>query len=65
MNASRFYDGVYAEANRTNEASGRSWHVPEASRVTFRQSFGGSILIGLAGVMVFCGLIWTLAAAFS
>lgn len=34
-------------------------------RVPFRQSFGGSILIGLAGVMVFCGLIWTLAEALS
>ena len=32
MSFSRFYDGIYAEANRTNEASGRSWHVPAETR---------------------------------
>lgn len=25
----RFYDGIFAEANRSNEAAGRSFHVPE------------------------------------
>lgn len=24
-----FFDGIYDAANRTNEATGRSWHVPE------------------------------------
>jgi hypothetical protein len=23
-----FYDGIFTEANRTNEATGRSWHIP-------------------------------------
>lgn len=27
-----FFDGVYDAANRTNEAAGRSWHIPEAER---------------------------------
>jgi hypothetical protein len=26
--ADPFYDGIFTEANRTNEASGRSWHIP-------------------------------------
>jgi len=45
----------------TQDRPGDPCAVPfDARRVPFRQSFGGSILIGLAGVMVFCGLIWTL-----
>jgi len=30
-------------------------------RVPFRQSLGGSIVIGLSGLMVFCALIWMAA----
>ena len=26
--ADPFYDGILTEANRTNKASGRSWHIP-------------------------------------
>jgi hypothetical protein len=26
--SNNFYDGIFTEANRTNEASGRSWHIP-------------------------------------
>jgi hypothetical protein len=26
--SNNFYDGILTEANRTNEASGRSWHIP-------------------------------------
>lgn len=37
MSAPDFYDGHYHAANRTNEASGRSWHIPaEPSRLGFR-----------------------------
>ena len=32
MTDHRFYDGHYHAANRTNEAAGRSWHIPSESR---------------------------------
>lgn len=42
-----FYDGVFTDANRTNEASGRSWHIPAENE--FRRP---SFAVVIAAVLV-------------
>lgn len=54
MNADRFYDGIYDAANRTNEAAGRSWHIPARSR----RAFGIVTLIQLAVCAVPVAALW-------
>lgn len=41
-----FVDGIRLEANRSNEASGRSWHIPE-DREPSGVSKGALVIIGL------------------
>ena len=55
MARSNFYDGVYAEANRTNEANGRSWHIPAASR---RRAFYVVTAVQLIACSSVVGLFW-------
>lgn len=50
MSAPHFHDGVFTEANRTNEASGRSWHIPEEREPTNAPIFLGVIAVLLVGL---------------
>lgn len=56
-----FYDGVFIDANRTNEASGRSWHIPDEEREPSRFILGVAIvavfLIGMAFIGAIDGMI--------
>jgi hypothetical protein len=36
--SNNFYDGIFTEANRTNEASGRSWHIPRENETFERDA---------------------------
>ena len=50
-----YYDGVAVIANRTNEASGRSWHIPaKPSRLAFYVRTGVQFGV-VAGVVA---VIW-------
>lgn len=48
MTDHRFHDGVYHEANRTNEANGRSWHIPDEER----EPSNPAIFIAVMSVMI-------------
>lgn len=56
MTDHHFHDGIYHAANRTNEASGRSWHIPAESR---RYGF----VVWTALSLVVCSLPAVLIAA--
>lgn len=46
-----FYDGVLIDANRTNEAAGRSWHIPEdrePSRFIIGVAVVAVLIVGLS-----------------
>lgn len=43
-----YYDGVRVDANRTNEASGRSWHIPDPEREPTKPA----MFLSIVGVMV-------------
>lgn len=49
MTDHRLHDGVYHEANRTNEATGRSWHIPEEREPTNAPIFLAVMAIILVG----------------
>lgn len=48
-----FYDGVFTDANRTNEACGRSFHIPAESEFR-RPSF---VMVIVAAVVVAASLV--------
>ena len=50
------YDGVFDHANRTNQATGRSWHIPP------RRSHALHFLIPLGGFLVVVGLAFWAAS---
>lgn len=52
----RFYDGVRVDANRTNAAAGRSWHIPRDGEaferdVSDREPSKFHIALGILGVI--------------
>jgi hypothetical protein len=51
----RFYDGIFAEANRTNEACGRSYHIPAKPR---RVAFGFVTAVQFAAVTLPVAIAW-------
>ena len=53
-----FIDGIRLAANRTNEASGRSWHIP--AKTGFRPSF---IFVPIAVVVVAVSLLGMVSSA--
>lgn len=50
-----FHDGIFHAANRTNEAAGRSWHVPAANPRTGFYVWTGLILVVCS---LPCALLW-------
>lgn len=54
MTAPVFYDGIRDIANRTNEAAGRSWHIPSESR---RRGFYVVMAVQLVVCAIPVGLI--------
>ncbi len=61
----RYYDGIFTEANRTNEASGRSWHIPREGDVFERDASDRepSRMNVAVGIMAVIGIALALAAA--
>ena len=51
----QFYDGVRMEASRTNQAAGRSFHIPAASR---RRAFYVVTAVQLIACSSVVGLFW-------
>lgn len=56
MTDHRFYDGIRAEADRTNEASGRSWHIPEDREPTNAPIFLAVIAVMLIGLSLIASI---------
>ena len=54
----RFYDGVYAEANRTNEANGQSFHIAEPAS----DAFGRAVIFVALLIVVGVGLAFVCAS---
>lgn len=55
-----FFDGIREDANRTNRASGRSWHIPEdrePSKPALFLAVVAVILIGLALIGAIDGML--------
>lgn len=57
MTAPVFHDGVYHAANGTNEASGRSWHIPAPSKRGFYVWTAVQLVVCMVPVILLYALV--------